>query len=153
MSSLYSPHSALVATSATRPIIALLLGATSWGILWYPYRIMQGNGLPVTVATVLTYLVSITVGGLAFRHAWREFVSPSSISNARNTAWMLGIGLSAGITNVSYLIAIMEAEVLRIVLLFYLAPLWTVPLARLILKENLGAAGYATMAFAMAGAR
>lgn len=113
---------------------------------------MQGNGLPVTVATVLTYLVSITVGGLAFRHAWREFVAPSSISNARNTAWMLGIGLSAGITNVSYLVAIMEAEVLRIVLLFYLAPLWTVPLARLILKENLGAAGYATMAFAMAGA-
>ena len=126
------------------PVFALMLGATSWGILWYPFRVMQAAGLAAPVATVLTYLVSIMVGTLVFRRAWREF--------APNAAWMLAIGLSAGLTNVAYLVAIMEAEVLRIVLLFYLAPLWTVPLARLILREKLTGGGYATAALAMSGA-
>lgn len=145
-------HSSQHSASTLRPILALLLGATSWGILWYPYRLLQGAGLAVPVATLLTYLVSITVGGLVFRHAWREFAPRPAEWRYRNAAWIVGIGLSAGITNVSYLVAVMEAEVLRIVLLFYLAPLWTVPLARIILRERLTAAGYATMALAMAGA-
>ena len=121
-----------------------MLGATSWGILWYPFRVMQSSGLPAPVATLLTYLVSIAVGTVAFRRGWREF--------APNAAWMLAIGLSAGVTNVAYLVAIMEAEVLRIVLLFYLAPLWTAPLARLILHERLTISGYAAAALAMCGA-
>ena len=121
-----------------------MVGATSWGVLWYPFRVMQGAGLPAPLATLLAYLVSIAVGTLVFWRGWREF--------APNRAWMLAIGLSAGVTNVAYLVAIMEAEVLRIVLLFYLAPLWTVPLARLILHERLTAAGYATAALAMCGA-
>lgn len=137
-------HSRQHLAPTLQPIFALLLGATSWGILWYPYRLMNQSGLTVPVATLLTYLVSIAVGGLVFRRSWREFGS--------NGPWILGIGLSAGITNVSYLVAVMEAEVLRIVLLFYLAPLWTVPLARLILRERLTPTGYATMALAMAGA-
>jgi drug/metabolite transporter (DMT)-like permease len=126
------------------PVFALLLGATSWGILWYPFRVMQGSGLAAPLATLLSYLVSIAFGTLVFRRAWREFPA--------NAAWMLAIGLTAGITNVAYLLAIMEAEVLRIVLLFYLAPLWTVPLAHLILHERLTLHGYATAALAMCGA-
>ncbi len=152
VSALPSSHSASNSTSTYQPILALLIGATSWGILWYPYRIMQANGLVAPVATVLTYIVSIAVGGVVFRRAWREFPAFSDTENSRNTAWMLGIGLSIGVSNVSYLVAIMEAEVLRIVLLFYLAPLWTVPLARWILREKLTVAGYATMVLAMAGA-
>ncbi|HEX9390446.1 MAG TPA: DMT family transporter [Usitatibacteraceae bacterium] len=139
-----SPRSPSAPAPTLLPVFALMLGATSWGILWYPFRLMQGAGLPAPVATLLSYLVSIVVGLLLFPRAWREFLP--------NTAWMLGIGLSAGFTNVAYLVAIMEAEVLRIVLLFYLAPLWTVPLARLILKERLTLIGYATAALAMAGA-
>ncbi len=126
------------------PVFALMLGATSWGILWYPFRLMQAGGLPAPVATLLAYLASITIGLLMFPRAWREFRPHAS--------WILGIALTAGLTNVAYLVAIMEAEVLRIVLLFYLAPLWTVPLARLILKEQLTLIGYATAALAMSGA-
>jgi drug/metabolite transporter (DMT)-like permease len=46
----------------------------------------------------------------------------------------------------------MQGEVVRIVLLFYLAPLWTVPLARILLNEKLTLAGAATMLLALAGA-
>ena len=126
------------------PIFALLVGATSWGILWYPFRLMQAGGLAVPVATFLCYAVTVAVGAVVFHRAWQEFLP--------NLKWMIAIGLAMGLTNVCYLVAVMEAEVVRIVLLFYLAPLWTVPLARWMLKEKLTGAGYATMAMAMTGA-
>jgi len=127
-----------------KPTLALLLGATSWGILWYPFRVIEAAGLAAPVATLVGYLVAVFIGGLMFPRAWREFL--------HHPKWLFAIGVSAGFTNVAYLVAIMEAEVVRIVLLFYLAPLWTVPLARFILKERLTKAGYGVMLLAMSGA-
>ncbi len=98
----------------------------------------------VPVATFVAYLVAVVIGGVAFRRAWREF--------PQYPKWLFAIGLCAGITNVAYLVAIMEAEVVRIVLLFYLAPLWTMPLAHFILKERLTLAGYGVMLLAFSGA-
>jgi drug/metabolite transporter (DMT)-like permease len=138
-----SGHSARIVHPAM-PILAILLGATSWGIIWYPFRVMLADGLPSPVATIFTYLVATLVGGVVFHRAWREF--------PRNAWWLLAIGLTAGITNVAYLVSIMHAEVVRIVLLFYVAPLWTVPLARVILRERLTLTGYAIMFLALSGA-
>lgn len=126
------------------PISALLLGATSWGILWYPFRVIEAGGVPAPLATLAAYAIAVCTGGIVFFRAWREF--------PRNAGWLTGIALTAGITNVSYLVAIMQAEVVRIVLLFYLAPLWTVPLARLVLRERLTASGGVVMLMAMCGA-
>ena len=131
-------------SSTWMPTLALLLGATSWGILWYPFRVIEGGGLAAPLATFFAYLVALVVGGLAFRRVWVEF--------ALHPTWLVAIGICAGITNVTYLVAIMQAEVVRIVLLFYLAPLWTVPLAHFILKERLTLTGYAVMVLAMSGA-
>ncbi len=100
--------------------------------------------MPSPVSTVFAYLVATTLGGIVLRHTWREFPA--------NARWLFVIGLTAGITNVSYLVAIVQAEVLRIVLLFYLAPLWTVPLSRFVLHERLTISGYAVMLLALAGA-
>lgn len=131
-------------TTTALPILAILFGATSWGIIWYPFRLIESQGLSSPVATIIAYVVAVVVGGVVFFRAWREF--------PRHAGWLLAIGLTAGITNVSYLVAIMQAEVVRIVLLFYLAPLWTVPLARLILGERLTRTGYAVMLVALSGA-
>ena len=105
---------------------------------------IEAAGLAVPVATLVGYLVAVFIGGLMFPRAWREFL--------RYPKWLFVIGITAGFTNVAYLVAIMEAEVVRIVLLFYLAPLWTVPLAHFILKERLTKAGYGVMLLAMSGA-
>ncbi|MEO8385178.1 MAG: DMT family transporter [Betaproteobacteria bacterium] len=130
--------------SSWMPTLALLLGATSWGILWYPFRVIEGGGLAAPLATFVAYLVAVLIGGFAFRRVWVEFL--------HHPKWLVAIGICAGITNVTYLVAIMQAEVVRIVLLFYLAPLWTVPLAHFILKERLTLTGYAVMLLAMSGA-
>lgn len=131
-------------SSSWKPTFTLLLGATTWGILWYPFRVIEAGGIAAPLATFVAYLVAVSIGGLAFRRVRGEFL--------QHPKWLAAIGICAGITNVTYLVAIMQAEVVRIVLLFYLAPLWTVPLAHFILKERLTLSGYAVMLLAMSGA-
>ena len=58
----------------------------------------------------------------------------------------------AGWTNLSYVLAVIDGEVMRVMLLFYLSPLWTLVLARFWLKEHISRAGYIAIGVAMLGA-
>jgi drug/metabolite transporter (DMT)-like permease len=51
-----------------------------------------------------------------------------------------------------YVLAVIGGEVMRVVLLFYLAPVWTVIFARWLLGEKLSGWGVLIMAFSFAGA-
>ncbi len=125
-------------------VAGLMIASSSWGIIWYPYRAMEEAGLPAPIATFCAYFVAVIFASLFFGRAWREF--------PRYAASLFIIGLTAGITNVAFLVAIMEAEVVRVVLLFYLAPLWTIPLARVLLNEKISAVGILAIIIAMSGA-
>jgi drug/metabolite transporter (DMT)-like permease len=126
------------------PILALLGGATFWGLIWYPYRLLNGAGLSGAEATALTYVLGTLVGTLLFMRHWADF---------RHAPMMLIVlGAAAGISNVCYIIGVTEGEVMRITLLFYIAPVWTVPLAWLILGERLDWRGSATICMALIGA-
>jgi drug/metabolite transporter (DMT)-like permease len=125
-------------------VAGLMIAASSWGIIWYPYRSMEDAGLPAPIATFCAYFVAVVFASLFFGRAWREF--------PRYVGSLFIIGLTAGITNVAFLVAIMEAEVVRVVLLFYLAPLWTIPLARALLKEKISRSGIVAIIIAMSGA-
>jgi drug/metabolite transporter (DMT)-like permease len=61
------------------------------------------------------------------------------------------IGLAAGWANLSYVLAVLEGEVMRVLLLFYLAPLWTLFLARWLLAERAGTRGWMVMLLSLAG--
>jgi drug/metabolite transporter (DMT)-like permease len=50
------------------------------------------------------------------------------------------------------MLGVLEGEVMRVLLLFYLAPLWTVPIAHFLLRERLDRTGAWVMALAFAGA-
>lgn len=123
---------------------SLLLAATTWGLLWYPYRLLEEVGLSGSLASLLTYCLGLPP---LLWLAW---------GRARPTRgefpWLLAVALSAGWTNLSYVLAVVQGEVMRVLLLFYLAPLWTVLFARLILNERPGGAGYAVVVLALAGA-
>lgn len=126
-----------------RAILALLTGATVWGVIWYPYRVLEAAGLPGVVASSATYAVALLLGVVFY---WRQL---------RATRWspaLLAIGLSAGACNLGYVLATLHGEVMRVLLLFYLAPLWTILLARLLLHEQLSRAGGAVIALSLSGA-
>lgn len=62
------------------------------------------------------------------------------------------IGITAGVCNLGYVLAMLHGEVMRVLLLFFLAPLWTVAWSRLLLKERLNGAGAAVIALSLCGA-
>jgi drug/metabolite transporter (DMT)-like permease len=124
-------------------VAALLTGAVVWGLIWYPYRALAELGVPGVASATVTYGVALAGAALVWRRAWRE-LRPS---------WALAwIGLSAGGCNLGYVIGTLHGEVMRVLLLFYLAPLWTVLLSRLLLDERLTRAGAAVIALSAAGA-
>ena len=109
------------------PIVALLVGATIWGLLWYPYRLLEQAGVSGPAATVITYLVALLLGLAVFRHKLRTVRILD-----RETCLLVGIGLSAGWANLAYVLGVLHGEIMRVMLLFYLSPLWTIVFARVL---------------------
>lgn len=124
-------------------LAGLLVGATVWGLIWFPYRALAQVGVGGVLAATLTYGVALACGLVLLRRAWR---------GVRPTWSLLLIGLAAGGCNLGYVLATLHGEVMRVLLLFYLAPLWTVLLAWRLLGERLHRFGAAVVALSLGGA-
>lgn len=124
------------------PALALVLNAFVWGVSWWPFRYLQAHGLHPLWATALIYLVSLTLL-LALRPtAWRAFAGQPLL-------WLLMA--AAGLTNVGFNWAVTVGDVVRVVLLFYLMPAWTLVLAWPLLGEKPTPASLLRLTLAMAG--
>lgn len=124
-------------------VAALLTGAFVWGVIWYPYRILRDAGVGGVPATTLTYAVALILAILIWRPRLARPAHP----------WlMIALALAAGGCNLGYVMATITGEVMRVLLLFYLAPLWTVLLSRLLLGEHLNRFGLFVVALSLAGA-
>lgn len=126
------------------PTWALLFGAATWGVVWYPYRLLAQAGIDGIWSTVFTYGAALVAGLVLFPKV------ALSLRNAPPLALLMGAAI--GWSNLAYVLGILDGEVMRVLLLFYLAPLWTVPIARIALGERLDATGLAVMGLAFAGA-
>ncbi|MBI5450030.1 MAG: DMT family transporter [Gammaproteobacteria bacterium] len=125
------------------PVAALLIGASMWGVIWYPLRLFEQAGLSGLWATLLIYLAALPVGLLVF------ILRRSSIHNLGSLALL---ALASGWCNVAFILAVLDGNVVRIYLLFYLSPLWTVLLGWLLLGERIDRHGWITLGCAMLGA-
>lgn len=126
-----------------RAVSGLLSGAIIWGLIWYPYRLLQEMGISGALSSFASYVLPLLFGLVFYARRLRLRPFPPLL---------IWIGLTAGWTNLAYVLAVIDGEVMRVLLLFYLSPLWTVLLARLILKERLSLHGYLVMALSLAGA-
>jgi drug/metabolite transporter (DMT)-like permease len=128
---------------AAGPVFALLVNAFVWGVSWWPFRHLQAMGLHPLWATTFIYVLSaLAIIG------WR----PGSLRQfARHPALWL-IFVASGATNATFNWSVSIGDVVRVVLLFYLMPLWSLLLARAILKERLTAGAIGRVVMALAGA-
>lgn len=124
-------------------ISGLLGGAAVWGMVWYPFRILEQAGISGMLSSFLTYLIALVIGVAISGPVWRELRIAGR--------WGLLLIVCAGWTNFAYVQAIIEGEVMRVLLLFYLAPLWTVFFAHFLLGERLSRVGYAVIALSLCG--
>ena len=126
------------------PVGALLLSATMWGVLWYPLRLLESQGL----AGLWTSLIMYSAAGLVAVPWMRRGLAQLS------GQWGLiaGLMLVSGWANIAFILAVIDGNVLRVLLLFFLSPLWTVILGRIFLDEYLGISGAIMLFVAMFGA-
>ena len=130
------------------PVAALFSGALVWGLIWYPYRMLQSRGISAELATLVTYMLAMTFGSFMLPRALREL----RMNHHHAKKWLVLLVLSTGWTNLGYVIAMLHGEVMRVLLLFYLAPLWTVLFSYWLLDERLNRSGFAIIMLSLAGA-
>lgn len=120
-----------------------MLNALVWGVSWWPFRQLHQHGLHPLWATVMIYLVAVALIGLARPRAFAQVLRTPAL-------WVLV--LAAGTTNAAFNWGVAIGDVVRVVLLFYLMPLWVVVLARLLLKESLSRMAALRVLLALVGA-
>ncbi len=121
---------------------ALVLNAFVWGVSWYPLRLLEGDGLHPLWSTFLIYVLAFA-SLLAWRpQAWRLFL--------RHPLLCLLL-VAAGLTNVGFNWAVTIGDVVRVVLLFYLMPAWSVLLAWWLLGEHPTRSALLRLLLALAG--
>ena len=126
------------------PIAGILSGALVWGLIWYPFRMLQMSGISGPLATFISYLLAMLFGAFMLPRVWREL--------PRAGWWAVLLVFSAGWANFGYVLAMLHGEVMRVLLLFYLAPVWTILFSYWILDERLNRYGYSVIALSMSGA-
>lgn len=115
--------------STLLPVFSCLIAATLWGVLWYPLRVLEGLGIPGLWATLIIYIS-------AFAPVWPYFWQQRYGLRSRGSLFVL-LGLFAGWTNLAFILALLEGHVVRVLLLFYLSPIWTLIFGFIFLHERL----------------
>lgn len=123
--------------------LGLLFNALVWGLSWWPLRELQAQGLHPVWATGCFFLVGLLVLLVTRREA---------LGMVLRQPWLWALALAAGSTNAAFNWAVSIGDVVRVVLLFYLMPLWAVLLARVLLGEAITSGALARIALALLGA-
>ena len=123
-------------------VMALVLNALVWGLSWWPLRELQAHGLHPLWSTVLIYLLA-AIGVLVWKpQSWRGVLQHRGL---------LLLLVASGLTNVGFNWAVTVGDVVRVVLLFYLMPAWSVLMAWPLLNEKPTAGSLLRLALALAG--
>jgi drug/metabolite transporter (DMT)-like permease len=107
--------------------MGLLLNALVWGLSWWPLREMQALGLHPLWSSGLIFGLALLVLSFWKPAAWQQLLHTPAL-------WTLMI--AAGLTNVGFNWAVATGDVVRVVLLFYVMPAWSIPIAWWVLGER-----------------
>jgi drug/metabolite transporter (DMT)-like permease len=107
----------------TRPLLAVLalaLNALVWGLSWWPLHQLHAHGLHPLWATAAVFALATLVLCFISPQGWRHFKQHSQLW------WLMA---ASGLTNIGFNWAVTTGDVVRVVLLFYLMPTWSLLLA------------------------
>lgn len=126
-----------------RARFACIYSGVIWGVFWIPLRMLDRAGIEGAWATVLFYLVPLLCLLPWMLRYWKRIRSGG-------IALQL-IGLSSGCALALYADAMLYTEVVRGMLLYYLTPIWSMLLARIVLGEAITGARRVAIVLGLAG--
>lgn len=119
-----------------------MVNALVWGLSWYPFRLLQDQGVHPLWTTAIVYGAATACITLLMPQAWRLLGRYPGLG-------LLALG--SGLTNICFNWAVTQGDVVRVVLLFYLMPAWSVLLAWPLLGERPRAVALMRLALALVG--
>ncbi|WP_084544948.1 DMT family transporter [Derxia gummosa] len=126
------------------PALVLLFSAFLWGLAWWPIRLFAEAGLSGPALSLASY-GGIGVLGLPWLLAQRARWWP----HARVLMLLLLLG---GLANAGFVYALMNGSVVRVMLLFYLSPVWSVLGGAVFFGERIDARRAVALLLAVGGA-
>jgi drug/metabolite transporter (DMT)-like permease len=130
--------------TALLPAGAVALSAALWGLWWLPLRALADAGLTGAALNAALYGIACVVLSPWFWRRRRRLAAGGRL--------LLGAGGLFGAALVSWNLALILGEVVRVTLLFYLAPVWATLLALTVLGEPVGRLRLISVALGLAGA-
>jgi drug/metabolite transporter (DMT)-like permease len=128
--------------SPAGPALAVVASALVWGLAWWPLRRLEALAWHPLQSSVFLF----GLGAIAI-----ALLRPDTPRVFATTRGMWLLAAVSGLTNAAFNWAIVIGDVVRVILLFYLMPLWSVLLAWLLLGERITLGGALRIAVAMAG--
>jgi drug/metabolite transporter (DMT)-like permease len=130
--------------SSLLPSLAIILSAAFWGSMWMPLHAAFGTGLSgAWVAWMIYGVPAVLVLPFILRDGGRGLLAGGLP--------LLWLGISTGICNYLYAASVVHGDVARVVLLFYVNPVWSVLLERAILRTPITPGRTAALAVGLAG--
>lgn len=129
--------------SSNLALALLFFSATLWGLTWWPVKTFAAAGLSGPWLTLLSYG---PVGLFGAYFLWRERAGWQS-----QTRLLLLLGFVGGWANTAFINALLLGDVVRVMLLFYLSPVWSVLGGRIFLRERVGPRRLLAVCLALAG--
>jgi drug/metabolite transporter (DMT)-like permease len=126
------------------PVVVLFGASVLWGLTWWPLKALHAAGFEgLSLVCACFGLLALTLSPVLWRQRaqWRE-----------RKGKLLLIALLGGAANLTFAYAMIVGDVVRVMVLFYLLPIWGVLGGRFILKEYVDAWRWAGVALAIAGA-
>lgn len=127
----------------SKGIFYLLFGTIAWGLVWFPYRILDNFGISGIHSSLLSFTFAFIPALFFYRL--------DNFSCLKNKFFWI-YAFIGGITNLSYVLAVIEGELIRVMLLFFLSPIWTILFSYLLLKEIIYTKNYVAASLSLIGA-
>lgn len=125
-------------------VSALLLAGTLFGLMWLPLKYFAAQGISGLVLSLTTYGAVGVLGLPILLSQFKQWRGQKLL--------LVAGGFFGGATNVAFVYAMMNGSVMRVMLLFYLAPVWSVLGARFLFHEVLTPLRLTAVAMALCGA-
>jgi drug/metabolite transporter (DMT)-like permease len=130
--------------TASLPTAALLFAAVMWGLTWVPLKFIHGLGVDGAMLTLIAFgAASLLVLPTMLRQSrlWRGHFTAIAV-----------MFLFGGFANLAFTVALVYGEIIRVMILFYLAPVWGVLGGRIFLGEPIDRRRWAGLFLAVVGA-
>jgi len=126
------------------PVFILIFASFFWGLSWLPLKNLNQMGFDGPLLIFIAYSL-LTLAFLPFLYQQRGYL------RTHLKPWLLILVLGGG-ANLAFNYALIYGDIIRVMVLFYLLPLWGVLGGKFLLKEDVDLKGWLAAGFAVSGA-